>query len=189
MTIVFNAHAYGSEVADILAADGDGRRTMPLAIAGSGCADAPIALRGKRGKSVFSSSFAPEAALAGLWVYFSCFDEAHAIAQDLPSVEGSFWHGILHRQEPDPVNASYWFRRVGNHPVFPQLRAEIAAVLARASQPVNLQLQREWDPFAFIEFCESARKRPGSTDEQIAREIQLVEWQLLFDYCARNPER
>lgn len=162
---------------------------MPLAVAESDCADAPIALRGKRGADLFSGSFAPDAALAGLWVYFSCFDEAHAIAQDLASAEGSYWHAILHRREPDPGNAGYWFRRVGTHPVFRQLRTEAAAVLARASQPVALQLQKEWDPFAFIEFCESARKRRGSADEQIAREIQLAEWQLLFDYCARSPER
>ncbi len=40
------------------------------------------------------------------------------------------------------------------------------------------------DPFAFIDFCEQARRRPGSESEQLALRIQLAEWQILFDYCA-----
>ncbi|HVK13287.1 MAG TPA: hypothetical protein VM597_31325, partial [Gemmataceae bacterium] len=32
------------------------------------------------------------ACLAGLWLYHDFLDESHAISQDLPSAEGSFWH-------------------------------------------------------------------------------------------------
>ena len=61
------------------------------------------------GDGPFPRARVPEAALSGLYLYFSCWDEAHVIAQDLSSAEGSFWHGIVHRQEPDAENASYWF--------------------------------------------------------------------------------
>ena len=115
--------------------------------------------------------------MSGLYLYFCAYDESHKISQDIETAEGSFWHGILHRQEPDPGNAAYWFRRVGQHPIFPQLR-DAAAELGWGTKD-------KWDPFAFIDFCESARNRPGSTEETTAMAIQLREWQLLFDYCAR----
>src|SRR5437763_722978 len=38
---------------------------------------------------------------AALWLYFDFFEESHAISQDLHTVEGSYWHAILHRREPD----------------------------------------------------------------------------------------
>jgi hypothetical protein len=72
----------------------------------------------------FPKSRHPDAALAGLWLRFAEWDRAHTIAQDLPSVEGSYWHAILHRQEPDGWNSGYWFRRVRLHPVFKQLAEE-----------------------------------------------------------------
>ncbi len=66
--------------------------------------------------------------MAGLYLYFSCLDQAHSIAQNIATAEGSFWHGIMHRQEPDAGNASYWFSRVGRHPIFPALHREAAAL-------------------------------------------------------------
>src|ERR1017187_8908634 len=110
--------------------------------------------------------------LSGLYVHFCCFEEAPAIAQDTATAEGSYWHVMVHRQEPDAGNAAYWFRRVGAHAIFP--------ALARAAGQ-----EGRWDPFAFIEMCEQARRQPGSELQARARAIQRVEWQLLFDYCAR----
>jgi hypothetical protein len=129
-----------------------------------------------RAPDLFPRSRAPEAALSGLYLYFSCLDEAHRIAQDVASAEGSYWHAIIHRQEPDAGNSGYWFRRVGSHPIFPELREAAAAI--------GIDLGPRWDPFAFIDYCERARIRPGSNEERKAREVQRAEWQLLFDYCA-----
>jgi len=36
----------------------------------------------------------------------------------------------------------------------------------------------------FIAFCARARREPGGDLERRALEVQRIEWQLLFDYCA-----
>ncbi len=172
---------YGPEVARILALDGAGMR--PMALAPQDCAsnDARAALKPLRAADLFPNSYSPEGALSGLYLYFSCLDEAHKIAQDLSTPEGTFWHGIMHRQEPDAGNAAYWFRLLGKHAIFPSLRDE--------ARRLRFDTGRDWNPFEFIDFCESARVRPGSDEEDIALRVQLAEWQLLFDYCAREKSR
>src|SRR5713226_8362206 len=103
----FDPNAYGDKVADILALDGNGERLMPLAGVTCSSQEARRGLRNQTAKDLFPFGRAPEAALSGLYLYFSCLDEAHEIAQSISSVEGSYWHGIMHRQEPDAGNASY----------------------------------------------------------------------------------
>jgi hypothetical protein len=164
---VFDPSAYGPDVAAILALTDNGRRLLPLVMEGNAIEAGRQRLRGVSPSTLFPAARAPEAAMSGLYVYFSCFDEAHSIAQDIPTAEGSYWHAIVHRQEPDAGNSSYWFRQVGAHPIFQAL-----------PQP--------WDPFAFIEQCESARRNPGSELETRVRTLQRLEWSLLFDYCARR---
>lgn len=181
----FDPSRYGAEVEFILALDGGGERLMPLAQGTCSNQKAMAKLKGQSASALFAEGFAPEAALSGLWLYFSCLDESHALSQDLPSAEGSFWHGIMHRQEPDPGNAGYWFRRVGAHPIFPALAQE-ARELASHHDPARFRLKDQWDPFAFIDYCEMSRQQPGSADEQLALAIQRLEWQLLFDYCAKT---
>jgi len=121
------------------------------------------------------ASLAP-AVRAGLLLYAGYWDEAHTVAQDLHTPEGSYWHAILHRLEPDAWNAGYWFRRVGAHPVFPQVHA---AALALGYPHAG----RAWDPLRFIEFCEQAARQPGSPNEQMARQLQYAEWEALLRWC------
>jgi hypothetical protein len=172
----FDPAIYNAEVSSILALDGDGRRPMPLA--GGQCSKDEARQRIQTaGAALFPQARAPEAAVAGLLVYFSCMDEAHELAQRDENPDNNFWHGIVHRREPDAGNASYWFRRVGAHPIFPRLRNEAASL--------GVDFGPHWDPFGFIDLCEKARRRPDSSEESAALAVQLAEWQLLFDYCAR----
>ncbi len=173
----FSATAYGPEVASLLALDGNGERLMPLAGGACSSPEARERLRSSSAGALLPRARAPEAALAGLYLYFSCLDECHSTAQDIPSAEGSYWHAILHRQEPDPDNSAYWFRRARKHAIFPALR-EAAAALGYPHGG------SAWDPFAFVEYCERARRNPGSGEERLALAVQRAEWQLLFDYCA-----
>jgi hypothetical protein len=176
----FDSQLYGPDVAAILSLDGDGHRLMPLAGGVCSSAEAKAHLELTKSRSLFPASRAPEAALAGLYLYFSCWTEAHEIAQNIDTLEGSYWHAIVHRQEPDAGNSSYWFRQVGTHPIFPSLAA--------AAAKLGLPAAPAWDPFAFIALCEGARRAPGSPLERQALEIQRAEWQLLFHYCA-EPAR
>ena len=41
------------------------------------------------------------------------WDKAHAIAQDIPTVQGSAVHAYLHREEGVLWNADYWYSRAG----------------------------------------------------------------------------
>lgn len=169
---------YGDAVAAILHLDGDGQRLMELASPVPVPSDAPALIRQAGARDLFSRSHAPEAALSGLYLYFGCWSEAHETAQEIHTPEGSYWHAIVHRQEPDAWNSGYWFRQVGNHAIFPALRE---AAVAAGFDPGP-----RWKPEAFIEFCEQARQRAGSELERQAREVQRAEWQLLFDYCTRD---
>lgn len=114
---------------------------------------------------------AARACLGGLWLYFDYLDESHTISQELDTPEGSFWHAIMHRREPDPSNSKYWWRRVGNHPVLGQLREQAPVIGYAYSTPEE-----------FVDFCEQVRDS-RSGDEELAQRVQLLEWQLLFDWC------
>jgi hypothetical protein len=184
----FDPTAYGKDIAALLALDGNGQRLMPLAMGRCCSEQARRHIQSRTAKQLFPNARAPEAAVSGLYLYFSCLEEAHEAAQNVSSTEGSYWHGIMHRQEPDAGNSAYWFRRVGAHPIFPGL-LESAAEIAKTDPAAGLSFSKSWDPFAFIDLCERARQASGSPLEGLALEIQRAEWQILFDYCAAATRR
>ena len=105
--------------------------------------------------------------IAGLWLHHDFLDESHEISQSIKTPSGSFWHGIMHRREPDAWNAKYWFRQVGRHPVLRKISDSLRVV---------------YDPMEFIDRCEEFRDS-GSPDEAECRQIQFREWEQLFDWC------
>lgn len=136
------------------------------------------------GKSIVDP-MAEKCCLSGLWLYHDFLDESHTISQSIPTADGSFWHGIMHRREPDYSNAKYWFRRVGRHAAFEPLLQQAATCLQQNDDngSVSQLVKRsEWDAFAFVDACESAY-RSGSRSEALCKTIQAIEWQVLFDYC------
>jgi sirohydrochlorin ferrochelatase len=121
-----------------------------------------------------------DAVVAGLWLYCGRFNEAHAVAQELRTAEGSYWHAILHRQEPDDWNACYWLKRVGSHPIHSALSARAAAA--------GYASEGGWNAEKFVAFCSRARREGGAL-ESLAREVQHIEFELLLDWCIRQGRK
>jgi len=124
-----------------------------------------------------------EALKSALWLLFDFMEESHNISQNIATPSGSYWHGILHRREPDANNAKYWMARVGEHPIFPDMlndAKEIAAKIGPAGAAILKQLEalKTWDASWFVDRCAAAD--PAATP--LLLELQRREWQLLFDY-------
>lgn len=183
----FDPAIYGTEVARVLALDGGGRRLLPLTCGVCSPEKAKVELEKITAKELFGEAPDRVAAMAGLWLYFSAFEEAHELASSGSTQECELWHAILHRQEPDSGNSAYWFRKAGVHPVFSKIAQAATRILNE--HPEAEFRAGKWDPFAFIAFCERARMQPGTEQERAALKIQLAEWQILFDYCARARGR
>lgn len=105
------------------------------------------------------------AALAGLALQLGDWECAHDIAQHVETANGSYWHAIVHRIEPDYFNSQYWFRRVGRHPVF----AQIAPL---------------WTPDSFAQQVQQAIESKDNRKIERVKEMQQAEISKLFDYCA-----
>ena len=165
---------------------------LPAAVAELLATSHPVALgpgapnESLRAKLKAACALLPPACAAGLWLRFDFLDESHAISQELHSPEGSYWHGILHRREPDFSNAAYWFRRVPGHAVYEPLRVEAARLAADGpARAAFLRTQAKWDPFAFIDLCEADYKETAAC-HQLCRLMQRAEWELLFGHCWRQ---
>lgn len=96
----------------------------------------------------------------GLFYAVDALDLAHAIFQDDPSPEGSYWHGMLHRREGDFWNAKYWFQRAGR----------ISAIKDVPG----------FDPVAFVTRCERAAQHEGAEEPAELLELQRREWEALL---------
>lgn len=124
------------------------------------------------------------ACLSGLHLYFDGLAGSHKISQDLPTPEGSFWHGVMHRREGDYSNAKYWFRRVVTHPIYPEVGQAVAATAKDEPNVLAWLITGKWDPFGFIDLVEECVK--GKSDlSGLCIKIQHAEWHCLFDFCVR----
>ncbi len=155
---------------------------LPLARTGECNRDDAAAVQSVKPSLLFPGARAQRAAISGLLLLFGCWDESHELSQGIESPEGSYWHAIAHRIEPDSSNAGYWFRRVGEHPIFAELYRRASEILE--GRDAIWELKPAWDPFLFIKWCDEARQAPGSDKEQVALKIQRAEWDLLFEWCA-----
>lgn len=115
---------------------------------------------------------------AGLLLWNDDLEGCHTIAQGLSDEHGAYLHGLMHRREPDYGNSKYWFRRVGELPLFPQLRSAALDLLADApgldAYRKSLQSHPGWDAFRMVDWCEAAR---DEHEVSFLRALQAIEIQ------------
>ena len=145
------------------------------------------------GRALKDSSLA-NAVKSALLLWNDALDDSHDISQGVGSKTGSYWHGIMHRREPDYSNSKYWFARVGSHPIFPALRARVLEILkADPSQSAQLARYAEaieqydnWDAPQFIDWCQDAARHADDEVVEFLRTVQVEEIKILLDYSCRN---
>jgi hypothetical protein len=138
------------------------------------------------GGTIESSDMA-QVARAGLILAAGGWDEAHRIVQELDTPEAQYWHGIVHRREPDSSNAKYWFRQVGHHPVMDQL----VRILSEPEGPDKTLVQRfiksgKWDPFKYVDACRAYHEGGGNELLPLLLDIQRKEFTSLLDFCIQH---
>lgn len=143
------------------------------------------------GQSIKDSTMG-DAFQSGLLLWNDALDASHTISQGIESRTGSYWHGIMHRREPDYSNAKYWFRRVGAHPTFPVLRERALVLLQSGSTESDsladyveaIEKRESWDAFRFVDWCQAAnggRSTPESV-KAFLQAVQVEEIRLLLNY-------
>ncbi len=134
------------------------------------------------------------ALVAGLLQVLDAWDASHHAAQEADDLgeraTAAYWHGIAHRREPDPGNALYWARRVGQHPTFGAINQAARPLLeAFGDKPLADRLApgAGWSPAAMIDLC--GRAKVGTPLATLARRLQRLEMTALLDatFAALGP--
>lgn len=128
--------------------------------------------------------------LAGLSQLHDDLDASHQASQSIEGRgkhrAGDYWHAIMHRREPDYANSKYWFRHVGEHPIFPTLGQYCAQLASQSSDPQitdwsnRLQQGRHgWHALTFVDLCQTAATGPDPL-RSFAERLQRREMWLLL---------
>lgn len=132
-----------------------------------------------------------QALLAGLLLWHDLLDESHKISQFIEGeghdTNGDYWHAIMHRREPDFGNAKYWFRRVGPHPIHPDL-ADHARRNLSATPFEQIGYNDKWSPTAFVDACQSASRSADEATDLALRQCQADEILLLLLHTCRSAQ-
>ena len=140
---------------------------------------------------------------AALHLYNDDLDASHSICQsfDRECAPASFWHGLIHRREPDFRNAKGWFGRSEKWEGLLQIRDGVQDVLERillmpeygTSRDTAFALKRHldaegvWDSAHFVDMVEANQEREEIDEMEglFLREIQEAEMISALDWSHR----
>ena len=141
--------------------------------------------------------------LAGLYQKNDDLEASHTLCQEVDRESGlpeaSYWHGIVHRREPDFSNARGWFRKAEGLGALPEIHRAVGTFLQRVlqmpeygeSREVALQFLRHlqscgtWDALYFLDLCEACVTGGRREAQRLLEEVQEVEFTTLFDWTYR----
>jgi hypothetical protein len=127
---------------------------------------------------------------AGILQLHDDLDGSHELSQSIEGLgrrhAGDYWHAIMHCREGDFGNSKYWRRHVGRHPLFEDLAPLADGILAKCASPAAAGWRAKvagsgsWDPYAFIDLCETCVRGRDADLTRAAEEIQFAEMHLLL---------
>ena len=190
---------YTSAIADFIQKLEADNPLPPLVPQQESCADLTKSLQAVsthalfEGQPVKDTTFA-DAIKSGLLLWNDALDASHTISQGLANATGSYWHGIMHRREPDYSNAKYWFGRVGTHAIFPEVRNRALALYNETAAPSAalasigqaIADNAAWDAAQFIDWCQAAESATDADVVEFLQQVQVEEMRLLLAYSYRN---
>ena len=111
-------------------------------------------------------------------------EPCHQISRPIPTTDGNFLHGIMHRREGAYANAKSCFHRVGRHGAFRELARQVTRYLASERQNellAQLVPNGLWDPFALIDICEQvAGAGVADPRRRALAKVQEIEFNVLL---------
>ncbi len=127
----------------------------------------------------------------------SCHSICQKVGQD--SLCGNYWHGIVHRREPDFENARGWFRKSEGLPAYQDIFKDVLGFLQRVLQMPEYGEAREkalsfmqhlrargtWDPVYMVDMCEACARSGDEREERMLEEVQEVEFNTMFNWTYR----
>ena len=142
--------------------------------------------------------------LAALYQKNDDLAASHTICQEVGQTtaapQASYWHGMVHRREPDFSNARGWFGRAEGLGALPDMYQEVARLLQRVLQMPeygaardaalaflrHLQELGNWDSIYFLDLCERCLQEDSPEIRRLLEEVQEVEFNALFDWTYRQ---
>lgn len=131
----------------------------------------------------------PLPVVSGILLWLGDLKRSHEVSQGLSDHDGAYWHGLMHRREPDYANAAYWFRRVGNHPIHEPLGRVLQEVKWESGEVAKWSKEiSSWDMFWMNDLCQRARGNKTSSLIKDLEALQWAEYRLLLDFSAGEKQ-
>jgi hypothetical protein len=122
----------------------------------------------------------------GLWLWHDHLEDAHAIARQIETETGAFWHAIMHRRHGDFANSKHWYGQCASHPVLQALGNQSNVILN--DLPADNRLLKltvnGWNSAYLVDLVEQYHQKTEAPFYKVLVVMQQLEWRVLMEYCA-----